>query len=263
MTTSRTEEAPNPVPPSDELLRDWIGRFGSMIQRPTFETDKAHADDFVALFGICTQAVRNAEAYIVCEQAGFVREAQTLSRAALEHAVTAQWCYFRETGISRLAADHIEQRFAYYNAMADWLGDDALREGAKKLTRAPEGAKRMPKFGQLLAELDENTFLKTMYMNLSRVTHVTDATVGEYVHQLPDGTFEVNLAPDFAFASGGLFMAAAAALMGAAMIADLTLDRTSIEILDKASDELGAPLLLRQYLAPEIRRDIATLIPEG
>jgi len=250
------------TPPAEALLREWISTFGSMIQRKTFDTDRGHEEDFKTLFGICTQAVRFAEAYLVCEQAGFVREAQTLARASLEDAVTAQWCYFREGGMERLRVDQLHKSSAYYLAMADWLGDDELRVKARMIPVPPAEAKGMMKFTQVLGELDDLGFLRISYLNLSRATHVTDATVNEYLHHDHAGVFAVNLAPDFAFSFQGLFVSAAGALLGAALIADLTLDADWIAKLDQASDEILAPLILRGNLAEARRRDVSTMLPE-
>lgn len=54
-------------------------------------------------FGCCVQAVRHAEAFMVLCDSGLSLEARASARAALEHAVTVEWAYFRVGGLDRLA----------------------------------------------------------------------------------------------------------------------------------------------------------------
>ncbi|KQQ94613.1 hypothetical protein ASF62_11125 [Leifsonia sp. Leaf325] len=212
---------------------------------------------FERLWGICIQSIRHSRAYLILLDAGFEREAFTNARAALEHAITAQWVFHRHDGLDRLAVEMIGKEKQYYSDMAVWL-DDAQLAGKADAIDVPTGA-AMPKFMQILREVDDGEFLETTYANLSLPTHVRAGSQTEYWQRDGD-TFRIRFEPHHLIRYPGTHAAALAAMFAVAILMELmelmelTEDHAALVRIDAVSEDLLLAVSLRRYLPEDNRR---------
>lgn len=87
------------------------------------------AREFKMTFGCCVQTVRYAEAYLVLCENALSLEARAPARAALEHAVTAEYAYLRRDGLDQLAASADRASWSIRDRLHRWTGVDAYRPG--------------------------------------------------------------------------------------------------------------------------------------
>lgn len=99
MTTSRQT-----LPDIEACLGFIEERERRLLEEDPFEVAEAHQVEFQSVYGICAQAIRYAGAYVVLHRAGRSREAVAVARQALEHALTAQWAHYDESGPDQLSA---------------------------------------------------------------------------------------------------------------------------------------------------------------
>lgn len=100
-------------------------------------------------------------------------------RCSFEHAVEAHWCYFVEGGIERLAVDVNRKFRRHYLQMSHYLDNEELRGEAEALRERT--GKGLPKFTEMMTNLDSGDFLRTSYANLSLSVHPTHLTVSAYL----------------------------------------------------------------------------------
>ena len=94
---------PCSTPPTIEALLRFIeGRERRLHDEDSFNVAVQHQVEFQTVYGVCAQAIRYAGAYVVLYRAGRSREAVAVARQALEHALTAQWAHFDESGPDQL-----------------------------------------------------------------------------------------------------------------------------------------------------------------
>jgi hypothetical protein len=166
-------------PTVDELLA-FILRFvqDGQHKTSTVQVPVPNQDDYVVLFGLIQRVRRLTQAYMKLRSAGMGSEGQAVARAALEHAVTAQWAYLTPRGVARLSVtlarsqrDVADQMRQFDFAKGDeW--DDAYNE---IMASIPKGKGLPPFHGEdgMMAELDDVKFLSLTYKLLSQVSHVS------------------------------------------------------------------------------------------
>lgn len=90
---------PHSTSPRIEAWLEFIEEREQRLHRAdSLKVAAEHQVEFQSLYGICAQAIRYAGAYVVLYRAGRSREAVAVARQALEHALTAQWAHFDESG---------------------------------------------------------------------------------------------------------------------------------------------------------------------
>jgi hypothetical protein len=148
---------------------------------------KADTVRLQVLYGLCRQALNHARAAWAVIDAGLTLEAGVNIRAALEHAVTAQWAYFTPDGVSRLVASAKKKAAAYFETagLQVSLGEEAVQ----KLACWKNSGKGIPDFARICDEIDgthdpkspKSGTLRFEYVRLSQAVHVTSSTITDYL----------------------------------------------------------------------------------
>lgn len=231
--------------PSIEALEDFIRKVAKEIPAVTVV---AASRPLRLLHGLNVQAIRHAEASLVLRENGFGNEATICTRAALEHAVTSQWCYFTKTGIDRLQAEVERDMKSYYQLVGSWL--DRLDVVAAADAMATPTHVGLPKFTGsegIMGSIDADVFLRMSYKILSASVHVTHSTALSYLEILP-GAETLTAVPNNSFEYPTTYSAAAAAMLAAWVEALLTGDTNRLAQLDALSDTLKLPVSLEDAI---------------
>jgi len=211
---------------------------------------------FLLLFGTCVQTIRYAEAYLALCKGDLSLEARTVARAALEHAATAEYAYFRVDGLDQFAASAEHQGWSLRERMHRWTGIAAYDPGP-----APIKAPRLPSFARdsdsgLMRLLDPRTvMLDPGYSLLSQAVHVTEQTVTGFFRESDDGSGQVLLQhrrkDDLENLT--IYLVAEACMLVTYIDAHLRNDSLLLEELDFRSDTLLLPMRLDSDWADEDR----------
>jgi len=230
----------------------WIDEAGELLRSTGLDVKRDGHDEFLLLFGLCAQSVRYAQAWSRLYSSGFEREAIVLARCAVEHAVSAQWCYFTAGGIQQLRDKIVNERRSFYVDFGTWLEHDELLSAATSLPTAD--GEPWPNFGRtILKEVDAQNFLRTSYRGLSRSAHVSDSTVAGFL-EVSDNGYSVNVEPGDPMAFQAAHGASVAAMLGLWVIAEQIEDKSLSDLLDRRSDELELPCSLRDNIPEERAR---------
>lgn len=219
---------------------------------------RVHENEFFLLYGVIARTIHFADTFLDLAEDGKSAEAVPLARAALEHAVTAQWVFIVDGGIDRWRLSVEHDRLDHYKTLSEWLKHDELAREVQQLPEPTKG-KRLPKFMDMLRELDHDRFLETSYMILSQQVHVTHAAVMAFIEGDEDGNPQLVAPGDYAYAYQATYVAAVACMLARWIIAKLTNDVDELRVLDSLSDELYLPVtLIDQLPEHKRRRDLAT-----
>jgi hypothetical protein len=203
-----------------------------------------------ALHGVCERAVRHARAAMLLIEADFDREANVNVRAALEHAVTAQWAYLVPPDPARCLMDATQATAAEFLEAAEKR--TALPNDLHKKKEDWKNSKKLPHFTQICDQVDgthdprmrRTGVLRFEYKRLSLMTHVTSGTVAD--HLGVDGeslVLERNVPDPYAWFT--LFDLAMAVALAVWVIQDLCDGKPNIETLEAVADSVGVPCCLR------------------
>ena len=246
MAAPKVVDMSSPKPPTIEALQDWIRESAAAIgARDEFTVKAAISDEFLLLFGPCAQAIRYAGAYTELQRAGYTREAAALGRAAMEHAVTAQWVYLVDGALSRFRSSVMHSRKRFYTDLAEWLNIDEVRTGALRLPSPP--GKGMPTFsgqGGIMSDLDQENFLKTGYKVLSQTVHVTHSTVHGFLGLDDKNAYFLKYETGDYYEYQTHYLVAISCMLARWLIGKLTEDGPALTYLDRKSDELYLPCSL-------------------
>lgn len=235
-----------PSKPSDEQLRGWIAQSWALLQAGEALTVPAEkAEQFELFWGPCAQAVRFATAWATLSTTGHAHESDVLARSALEHAMTAQWCYFTEDGVQRLRIKVEQEYHHYYGEMAEWQNMAQVKSAlAQRSPPPPKRTKSLPNFTRtILPMLDANNFLRASYRALSRSVHVNDSTVLGFLFQDGNST-GITPTPAVTNQYSAAFVAATSAMLALAVIADHLDSDDLIRDLNQTSNDLQLPMFL-------------------
>ena len=203
--------------PDAQSLLDWLDLAEDLIPSSTLSILPENRDAFVVQFGICIQAIRFGGAYAALWRIGRNREAVPLGRAALEHAITAQWIFHRD-GVALMHAHARRKSHEFFTFMAEYLGDDELAAEAAVLGEHRPG---MPNFWRhVLGDLDYGGMLASSYRQMSQVTHVDGATIAAFAEF--DGTnYNFVGRPEDPHATVNLYITANAVMLAAWVLGQL------------------------------------------
>ncbi|WP_426303151.1 DUF5677 domain-containing protein [Arthrobacter sp. R-11] len=140
----------------------------------------------LVLNGLCQQALNHSRAAWVVVDAGFPVEATVNIRAALEHAVTAQWAFLTPNGVKRLVDGSKYKASQYFESAGLQV---SLDDGADEQISAWKTFKQLPSFSTMCDDLDgtpdpdepKSGLLRFEYVRLSQATHVTSSTITGYL----------------------------------------------------------------------------------
>jgi hypothetical protein len=175
-----------------------------------------------------------------------------LARAALEHAITAQWVFILEGGVDRFRVDTAHGHKEHYDTLATWLKNEELAGEVAAMPPLPIG-KRMPKFTQMIPELDKDKFLETSYHILSQQVHVSHSTVFSFL-DWEDDSYTVKFDQQNPYEYQTVYVTAVACMLVRWVIAKLTDDERELSHLDTSSDELIIPMTLEGEVPLDKRR---------
>lgn len=209
--------------------------------------------DFTTLFGLLQRVRRLAHAYMRLRNDGFGSEGEVLIRAALEHAVTAQWAYLTPGGVKRLDVTLTAKQKEFAEVMASTSENPDMRAWAEQRP-APDG-KQLPKFtgDGIMADLDDIQFLKATYKVLSQVGHVShEAWLDAFVNI--DGQLHIRDQPVPSMEHEMLYSLAGFCLLSAWIMARIQGDEQEIRRLQERGVQLHLPWRLDTHMPPERRR---------
>lgn len=242
------------VPQQD--LESWIQECAEWMRRAEstgYAIPRENNNDFMVLFGVIARTIRYAETFLELALNGKVNEASPLARAVLEHAVTAQWVFNVEGGADRWRRTVQHDRHRYFKLISEWNQIEEIREGVERMPEPPSG-KQLPKFMDMLRELDHEHFLETSYMILSERVHVTHAVIVESFEQDTEGNTRLSHPREDAFIYPAVYVTALSCMLVRWILSTLTDDADDLKLLDGKSDELQIPMTLIHKLPTEKRR---------
>lgn len=238
---------------SEAALAGWIRACVSSLRDVDgFTVGKVHADEFLLLYGLIARTFRYSNAYLTLVEAEMESEAVPLARAALEHAITLQWVFVVDGGITKYRNSVAHDRVEHYGKLAEWLDNDDLREALTELGPLPVGS-RLGKFMDMIRDLDENAFLKTSYHILSQHVHVTHSAVTSFLRP-GEGETHILYDQEYAYRYQATYACAIACMLARWVLARLSADDSLLEELDQLSDELQLPMHLADQVKPPRKR---------
>ncbi|MGW9185512.1 hypothetical protein [Agromyces sp. NPDC055661] len=210
----------------------------------SFEIAEEHQLEFQAVYGICAQAIRYAGAYVVLYRAGRSREAVAVARQALEHAFTAQWAHFEDSGPDQLVEGYRHTSGRAFRAVAAFLStpqgevDEALK------SMESEG-KRLLRITKMIEQIDYGSLFATQYLKQSQFVHVTSETVTAFLDLDEEKQFTVLSEAIDPNKRQTAHFTAMATMFASWVLETLRIDPSGMTDLDWLSDELALPLSVR------------------
>lgn len=213
-----------------------------------------HAEAFLPVYSMTQRVRRYAKAYLVLDRTGMAPSGRPLVRAALEHAVTAQWVFYVDGGLSRFKkAANLDQAL-YFKALTG-LPDDHP-EVIAVFGMVPDG-KGMPTWEQIRDELEDSTgFLASTYRVLSQSVHVTHGAYLDAI-EVEDDQVSLRDAPDDTAGHAVLYTLAASCLLAWWLEAVCRGDTDRLRRLESYGQELKMPWRLDTKLPASRRRSDA------
>ncbi|SFS07620.1 hypothetical protein SAMN04487846_2261 [Microbacterium sp. cf046] len=212
--------------------------------------------EFLMLFGLIQRVRRLTQAYLRLERDGFLSEGSVLVRAALEHAVIAQWAYLTPGGIDRLhvslaiAQADVAKSMMAYSKDPEWV---TLEQHLRGLV--PPGA-ALPKFSgkdAMMTELDSIKFLAASYRVLSQVGHVTHQAALDFVTE-DQGVVRLRTNPESMEQDHLLYALCGFCMLVAWLHARLEADEEEVLRLKEMSVRLHLPWRLDTHMPRDRRR---------
>lgn len=242
-----------PHPPEPALV-DWIRECVAQIRDASeFTVSTVHSDEFLLLYGLIARTFRYSDAHLTLVDMGMEGESVPLARAALEHAVTLQWIFVVDGGVTKFRNSIAHDRNDHYGNLASWMDNDELRQAVQKLDSPPEG-KRLGSFMSMLRELDHKNFLEMNYHLLSQQVHVTHSAVTSFLMQGDADELHILYEREYPYRYQAIYVCAIACMLARWVLARLTSDETLLGKLDGISDDLLLPMQLADNIALPLKR---------
>jgi hypothetical protein len=238
------------LPPSQELaafVRD------VELRLPTLEVPQNRPQrlDFLMLYGFCTQAARFSSAAMLQVDAGYSREASASVRCALEHAITAHWCLFTREGMPRLMIEMRRGFTGYLASMGEYLQDEeVLALVAEQPTSEGKG---LPRFSDMMFDLDEHRFLRQHYAMYSHAVHPTSITVTAYRDEDGDIT-HLRSVPRESNEQGVSYVAAVASMLALSALEHTIDPWLAPSNVEEDGERLRLPAYLQHAIPSNKRR---------
>lgn len=212
-----------------------------------------YADDFLTLYGLIQRVRRLAQSYLRLRKQGFSSEGQILVRAAMEHAVTAQYAFLTPSGIARLHVTLGRAHKNYAVVLAESSTKPEIHEWAARI-EAPDGSSLPPFSGEgMMGQLDSIKFLKTTYKVLSQVGHVShESQFDAFVED--DGRYHLTTEPQPSFTHEVLYALVGFCLLSDWVLARLEGNEAELHLIRQLGGQLRLPWRLDTHLTAEKRR---------
>lgn len=229
-------------------IEAWL-RFIEERERRLHEVDSLevaveHQMEFQAVYGICAQAIRYAGAYVVLHRVGRAREAVAPARQALEHALTAQWAHFDETGPDQLIEGYFHSHERAFRAVTEYLNTPQDEIDAALASTTGKG-KRLLRVTNMIEQIDFDGLFKTAYTQQSQIVHVTSATVTAFLHLDDEKRFTILSEATDPYERRTAHFTAIATMFASWVLESLRVDTPGLAELDQLSEELELPLNIR------------------
>ncbi len=239
--------------PNEIKLKAWIEECLDLYEQGgDFEVCVNHKDELLLLFGMIARTLRFSSAYLLLLENNMEAEAVPLARSALEHAVTVQWVFTVDGGVNRFQREISHDRIEHYSTLAKLLKNSELHEKLH-LLEEPLAGKRMPKFMDVLRDLDQDKFLESSYLILSQQVHVTHSAVSSFLANDGKGLgLQISARYDYRYQA--TYVVAAACMLALWVLARLTSGKKLLDLLDKKSEELVLPMNLLDSIDSSKRR---------
>ncbi|KQU02554.1 hypothetical protein ASG56_16515 [Rhodococcus sp. Leaf7] len=239
--------------PDLTALEVWIEEcIAHLRDTDEFEVNRVHEEEFLLLYGLVARVMGYSDAYLRLSSAGLVAEAVVLARAAIEHAVTLQWVFTVDGGVSRFQSAIANDRINHFKNLAAWLDTDELAQQVVALKPPPPG-KQLPKFMNMLRDVDQNEFLEMSYHILSQHVHVTHAAVTAFLERGTEG-LHIRHTQQYGYHYQSTYIVAVACMLARWVVAKLTSNAGLLKRLDEVSNRLVIPMTLIDGLEPEKKR---------
>ncbi|MEJ1815925.1 hypothetical protein [Clavibacter michiganensis] len=207
----------------------------------SIEVDAKNQVEFQSVYGICAQAIRYAGAYVVLYRAGRLREGVAVARQALEHALTAQWAHFTESGPDQLINSYHHSRERMFREVTKNL--TALQsEVDEALNATTHAGAPLLRVSDRISAVDFDDMFKAEYMRQSQIVHVTSETVTAFLGLDEDQAFILKSDATDSDATKTAYFTAMAAMFASWVIESLTIGTPCMAELERLSDELLLPL---------------------
>lgn len=202
------------------------------------------------LHGLCQQALNHSQAAWAVIDAGFPLEASINIRAALEHAVTAQWAFLTPSGVSRLVDGAKYRAFQYFeSAGRQAFLDHRAMEQIADWKILPQ----LPGFSTLCDDIDgthdpevpRSGLLRFEYVRLSQAAHVTSSTITGYLHVDDlNGHTSLGHQADEPFPEANLLDLGMATAMACWIVESIRTEPNRLADVERIADEANIPSTL-------------------
>lgn len=202
------------------------------------------------LYGLCQQALNHARAALAVIDSGFPVEASVNIRAALEHAVTAQWAFLTPNGVTRLVDGAKYKAFQYFESAGLQV---SLDHEARKRMADWKLCPQLPGFSAMCDEIDgthdpavpKSGLLRFEYVRLSQAAHVTSSTITGHLH-IDEMTGETALRQQAAehFPQANLLDLGMAIAMACWTIESLQAEPNGLAKIERIADAANIPSTL-------------------
>ncbi|MBX9471283.1 DUF5677 domain-containing protein [Microcella sp.] len=239
------------LPPA-KLLLGFVVRYVQHGKRDSFTVPERLHQDFVVVYSMTQRVRRYAKAYVRLGHHDMATAGHPMVRAALEHAVTAQWVFYTTGGLNRYMVEVGRDRVALAREVAGLSEDDELM--LRLIAEVPEG-KGLQKWTQIRQALDRNDdFLGHAYRMLSQSVHVTHGAISDVVELNDDGRLFLRDWPEDKLRHQVLYVLAASCLLSWWLEAVCHVDSRLMQRLRENGAELKLPWSLAERIAEEDRR---------
>ncbi|HET7415658.1 MAG TPA: DUF5677 domain-containing protein [Arthrobacter sp.] len=236
---------PHLTPPNIEAWLKFIEERERRLQdTDSFEVAAEHQMEFQTVYGICAQAMRYAGAYVVLHRVGRSREAVAVARQALEHALTAQWAHFDETGPVQLIDGYHHTRERAFRVVMEFLNTPRDEIDAALESTTSKG-KKLLRVTNMIEKIDFNAMFTTAYMQQSQIVHVTSETVTAFLDLDDEKQFTILSEATDPHERQTARFTAMAAMFASWVLESLRVDTPGLAELDQLSDALALPLNIR------------------
>lgn len=236
---------PRPTPPTIEAWLKFIEeRERRLHEADSLEVAEEHQIEFQAVYGICAQAIRYAGAYVVLHRVGRSREAVAVARQALEHALTAQWAHFNETGPDQLIEGYHHSHERAFRTVTEYLNTPQHEIGAALESMTGKG-KRLLRVTNMIEQIDFDAMFRTAYMQQSQIVHVTSETVTAFLDLDDAKQFTILSEATDPHERQTAQFTAMATMFASWVLESLRVDTPGLAELDQLSEELALPLNIR------------------
>lgn len=247
----------DPELPSDVDMRAFLLRFIQYAKyREMIMVPAGNEREFLVLFGLVQRVRRLAQAHLRLDRAGFANEASVLIRAALEHAVTAQWAFLTPGGVDRLHVTLARAQADLAGSMTGYSKDPEWVTRERQLRAAIPAGPGLPKFTGpqgIMAELDSIKFLAVSYRVLSQVGHVTHQAPLDFVVE-NEGVVRLRTEPEASEHTEMLYALTGFCMLVSWLHARLEGDDAEVVRLKEIALRLQVPWRLDTHLPDDRRR---------